>query len=194
MEGIQTMKSIFHLVSVCAIAVLLLSSAAFAEILDDYYSDGDSSGNAGSYPGYDRSSVAANSDSSHTSSWAWAGGTDAYYTTVGGTFRWRADLYVWAGAYVTMADGSPEAYASAAAYADLPYNIPSYSVSASAYDDTGVGEADYDSSPPVEEEDYFYAYTGIDCSHEVYCSAHASAYGLNEAVAWAVATADADMW
>ncbi|HSW01018.1 MAG TPA: hypothetical protein VLI39_12645 [Sedimentisphaerales bacterium] len=187
------MKSTFNLVSVYAIAMLLLSNAAFGVILSSGYScDGSGFGDAGWYPGEESSSVAATSDSSYTSSSAWAGGVDGYYTTVDANCSWSAYLYVWAGAAVIMADGSPTAEGSAGAYADLPSNWRSFSLYASAWDGSGVQDEDYDSLS-VGDTGYFAAGTGVDCSHSVYCSTHASGYGSNEAVAWAVATADASM-
>jgi hypothetical protein len=187
------MKSTFNLVSVCAIAMLLLSNAAFGVILDDYYSDGACSVNAVYDDSYDDSSVAATANSTYTSSWAVAGGTDAYYTTEDGTFSWTADLDVWAVASVTVADGSPDASGRADAYADMPYNWRSFSRHAYAYDNTGVTDEDY-GSLSVGDTGTFYAYTGVNCHHEVYVSTHASAYSSNTATAGATATADAYMW
>jgi hypothetical protein len=159
MEGIQTMKSTFNLVSACAIAMLLLSNAAFGVILSSGYdSDGGASGDAISDPNAEDSAVAASSDSSYTSSSAWAAGIDGYYTTEDATCSWSAYLDVWALASVTVADGSPTAEASADAYADLPYNWRSFERHAYAYDDTGVTDEDY-GSLSVGDTGTFYAGT-----------------------------------
>jgi len=173
--------------------MFLLSNAASGVILDDYYSDGACSVNAIYDDSYDASSVAATANSTYTSSWAVAGGTDAYYTTEDGTFSWSADLYVYAVASVTVADGSPDASASADAYANMPYNWRSFSRSVDVYDDTGVPDEDY-GSLSVGDTGTFYAYTGIDCSHEVLVSTHASSFSSNTATAGAMATADGAMW
>lgn len=187
------MKSKSNLLCVCAIAMLLLSNAASGVILDDYYSDGACSVNAIYDDSYDDSSVAATANSTYTSSWAVAGGTDAYYTTEDGTFSWSADLYVWAVASVTIDGGSPDASGSAEAYANMPYNWRSFSRSVGVEDYTGVTDEDY-GSLSVGDTGTFYAYTGVDCNHEVYVSTHASAYGSSTATAGAMAMADAAMW
>lgn len=193
MEGIQTMKSKFNLCCACVVAMLLLSNAAFAEILTSSYCDGDSSGNGIPDPGTTYSSAAAATDSSHSYGWATASGYYHIYTTVAGYYAWSQSMSAYAFVSVTLNGGTGRGAAGATAGIDCPYTVrPLADREASASDSTGAGDEDSDSISSSGPSAYLTAYEGFACTNSVEVEAQATS-GTPSITAYATASASASL-
>jgi hypothetical protein len=195
------MKS--HLLYASLIAMLLVSCAAFGEILTTYDWDGNCGGNPES------SSPSATAGSSNNYDYKWGDGWEYTYSTVTANCDWYYHLYSYAEGLLILYDND---YCSAVAIADTDGSCQGDSISESDYTyasidirDSGTGglwvfDDDYDDNAPdgVDKNGWglFEAYyDGVSVEHtvlaiasvpeETSCTALAHAYayaigGMNE--------------
>lgn len=185
------MKSRISLCCACAVAMLVLSNAAFGVILSSGTFDWDEEGGGNASPGSTSSYGSAGADGVCTFSTAWAEGNyHIWTTTYGSSFTIGRSLSVYAMAHVNIDGGSAAAAAGASASISSPYywrGAPSLSVSAS--DDSGILDDEADSWSHTGTG-YVYANDGFYCTHEI------AAYGSAAEGGWdtAYAYADASCW
>jgi hypothetical protein len=166
-----------NLCCACVIAVLGLCSVGVAEVLDNGYWDGGSTG-AGSTSGWwTYSSPSAYASPSTNYSWAYGEGWYSMYTTVQATLTASVSAYVWAEAEVT-ANGDTGAYSYTTAYAKARiYSGRIISFTKTAYADYSDPDTSDGSTDGYSLSRSYPAGNGISCEHEAASVAYVTSGG-----------------